>query len=198
MLPEQAAIMSALNAPKYSLFFLIHTSEGPVRAWLGFGDYALPACDVDPTGGVYPGIGLVGDIPALRQLIGGLAERVEFALNGADATTFRLADQDAHVIRNAPVHVGIVFFDDHWQPVDDVAWPWSGTADVVETTRDGQGDAVSRRVSLSVASGFTDRTRPQLGFYTDADQRRRSPTDAFCARVSAYSIESTITWPAPG
>ena len=198
MLPEQAAIMSAMNAPKYSLFFLVQASDGPVRAWLGFGDHALPAGDIDTEGGIYLGIGLVGDIPALRQLIGGLAERVEFALNGADPETFRLADQDAHVIRNAPVHVGIVFFDDHWQPVADVAWPWSGTADVVETNRDGQGDTIIRRVSLSVASGFTDRTRPQLGFYTDADQRRRSATDSFCARVSAYSVESTITWPAPG
>lgn len=198
MLPEQAAMMTALGAPKYSVFFLVQTTTGPVRAWMGFGDYDLPPDDVDLEGGIYLGIGLVGDVPALRRLIGGLGERVEFALNGADQTTFRLADQDAHTIRNAPVYVGIVFFDDHFQPVADVAWLWSGTADVVETSRDGQGESIVRRVSLSVASGFTDRTRPQLGFYTDADQRRRSPTDSFCSRVAAYSVESTITWPAPG
>lgn len=198
MLPEQARFMSKLNAPKYSLFFLLMTSDGPVRAWLGFGDYYIAPNEVDVEGGIYLGIGLVGQIPPLRQLIGGVAERREFQLNGADEETFRLADRDADTIRNAPVHVGIVFFDDHWQAADDIFWPWTGTADVIETTRDGAGDAVTRSVRLSVASGFTDRRRPQLGFYTDADQRRRSPDDAFCSRVAAMSVDSTITWPAPG
>lgn len=57
------------------------------------------------------------------------------------------------------------------------------------------GGEVVRRVSLSVGSAFTDRTRPQLGFYTDKDQRRRSPNDAFCSRVASYSVDSTIVWP---
>lgn len=198
MLPEQAAVMSALDAPRYSLFFLLQASDRPVRAWLGFGDYDLPPDAVDAEGGVYQGIGLVGDIPALGQSVGGGAERTEFALNGADPETFRLADQDVEVVRNAQVHVGIVFFDDHWQPVAPVAWLWPGTADVIETDRDGQGAGIIRKVTLSVASGFTDRTRPQLGFYTAADQRRRSPTDAFCDRVATYTPGSTIVWPAPG
>lgn len=196
--PVAVDLMTAMEAPRYSLFFLMQTVTGPVRAWLGIGDYDLPPCDVDPDGGVYLGIGLVGNIPTLRQLIGGLAERVDFTLNGADERTLRLSDQDAHLIRNAPVFVGIVFFDDHWQPVFDVVWPWSGTADVVDVDRSGDGEDIVRKVILSVGSGFTDRTRPPMGFYTDADQRRRSPDDTFCARVSVYTVESTIVWPAPG
>lgn len=195
MLPEQAAIMSASGAPRFSVFFLMEAASGPVRAWLGVGDYEIAADDVDLTGGTYLGIGLVGDVPALRQLVGGLAERVEFTLNGADEITFALADQDAAEVRGAPVHVGIVFFDEDWQEVAPVAWLWDGTADVPSVDRDGQGGQITRRVSLSVGSAFTDRTRPQLGFYTHKDQKRRSPTDNFCARVAAYGIDSTIKWP---
>jgi len=198
MLPEQAAAMSALQAPRYSLFFLLKTKTGFVRAWLGVGDYDLPADDVDQTGGTYLGIGLVGDIPALRQLVGGLAERVEFTLNGADEITLSLADEDAAEVRSAQVNVGVIFFDEDWQQADEIAWLWDGTADVPAVDRDATETEITRRVTLSVGSGFTDRTRPQLAFYTDAEQKRRSPTDTFCARVASYSVDSTITWPAPG
>lgn len=198
MLPTQAAAMSALGAPRYSLFFLMKTKTGYVRAWLGVGDYDLASDEVDPTGGTYLGIGLVGEIPALRQLVGGLAERVEFTLNGADETTFSLADDEADEVRGARVNVGIIFFDEEWQPADDIGWLWDGTADVPAVDRDATEEQITRRVTLSVASGFTDRTRPQLAFYTPADQKRRSPTDTFCDRVPLYTQESTITWPAPG
>ncbi|MGI4818627.1 MAG: hypothetical protein ACRYFE_08905 [Janthinobacterium lividum] len=195
MLPEQAKVMTEMGAQRYALFFLLMSKSGPVRAWTGVGDYQLPADELDEEGGVYQGIGLVGDIPALRQLIGGTAERVDFSLNGADDETLRLADRDADEVRKARVNVGIVFFDDDWQPVDDVAWLWDGTADVPSVDRSGDGETAIRRVTLSVGSAFTDRTRPHLTFYTDADQRRRSPTDAFCSRVAAYGIESTVVWP---
>lgn len=195
MLPEQAKVMSESGAPRYALFFHLACKSGPVRAWTGVGDYALPAGPVDATGGVYLGIGLVGDIPALRQLIGGVAERVDFALSGADDQTLQLADRDADEVRDAQVHVGIVFFDQDWQPVDDVAWLWEGHADVPAVSRSGDGEEVVRRVTLSVGSAFTDRTRSTLSYYTDADQRRRSLDDAFCSRVATYGVESTIVWP---
>jgi hypothetical protein len=198
MLPANARAMSVLNAPRWSIFFLMLTASGPVRAWLGVGDYEIAADEVDTEGGTYLGIGLVGDVPALRQLVGGLAERVEFTLNGADETTFVLADDQVGEVRQAPVHVGIIFFNEDWQQADPVAWLWEGRADVPAVDRDGSGESITRRVSLSVASAFIDRSRPQLGFYTAADQKRRSPTDTFCDRTAAYGIESTIQFPGPG
>ncbi len=196
MLPAQAKAMSALGAPRYSLFWLIETTTGFVRAWTGVGDYDLAADDVDTEGGTYLGIGLLGQIPALRQLVGGTAERVEFTLNGVDAVTFGLADEAAATIRSAPVNVGILFFDADWQAADDIAWMWTGTADTIATDHTGDtAGRMSRRVTLSVGSAFTDRTRPQLGFYTPTDQARRSPTDTCCARVPAMSPESSVIWP---
>ena len=197
LLPENARLMTELGAPRWSIFFLMKTTSGEwVRAWLGLGDYALPADDTDEDGGTYLGIGLVGDVPAIRQLVGGSAQRIDFTLNGVDARTFALADQDAGEARGAPVHVGIVFFDGDWQAVDAIAWLWAGTADCPAVSRTaGDDGGIVRTVSLSVGTVFTDKTRPQLGFYTDPDQQRRSPGDTFCARVSGYTIGSTITWP---
>ena len=195
MLPDQVRVMSESGAPRYALFFHLVCKSGPVRAWSGFGDFALPADDVDRLGGIYQGIGLVGDIPGLRQLIGGVAERVDFTLNGTNDTTLRLADRDVEEVRDAQVYVGIVFFDQDWQPVDTVSWLWEGRADVPSVHRSGDGGEAVRRATLSVGTAFTDRTRPALSYYTDADQRRRSPDDSFCARVAAYTVESTIVWP---
>lgn len=199
MLPEQARAMSAMGAPRYSLFFLMRLQTGEVvRAWLGVGDYALPADDVDTTGGVFKGIGMVGDFPALRQLVGGLAERVEFSLNGTDETVFRLAAVEMDDVISAEIYVGIIFFDQHWQAVDAAAWLWEGTADVPSVHRSSNEEGeITRTVTLSVGTPFTDRVRAVLGYMTPEDQRRRSADDAFCDRVPAYDLGSTIQWPAP-
>lgn len=198
MLPEQAKAMSAMGAPRYSLYFLMRLRTGEVvRAWLGVGDYSLPGDDVDAPGGVYKGIGMVGDFPALRQLVGGLAERVEFSLNGAEDTVFRLASVEMDDVIDAEIYVGIIFFDQHWQAVDQVAWLWEGTADVPSVHRSSSEEGeITRTVTLSVGSAFTDRTRAVLGYMTPEDQRRRSSDDAFCDRVPAYDLGSSIQWPA--
>lgn len=193
MLAEQAAAMSALGAPRYSLLVRFGLAE-PLRAWAGLGDLTIPADDVDATGGTYQGVGILGNIPALRQLIGGVAERLEFSLTVPSGEIFALADEDVALVRAAPVDVGIVFFDEDWQQ-SAVAWLWNGTADVPSVSRTTNGLNVIRTVRISAGSSFTDRTRPQHSYFTDADQKRRSPTDDFCARVDLYSINSTIKWP---
>ncbi len=196
MLSEQAAAMSALGAPRYALFLRIAAANGPVRAWSGVGDFAVPADgEIETADAIYLGVGILGDVPSFRQLVGGTAERVEFSLTVPDGDVFALADQDVDQVRNARVNVGVAFFDDDWQTVDGVAWLWDGVADVPSVNRTSTPDSISRSISLSVGSAFTDRTRPRLSYYTDSEQRRRSPTDAFCSRTGLYSIESTIVWP---
>src|SRR5690606_19556565 len=108
--------------------------------------------------------------------------------------TLSLADEQADTVIAAPVHIGVVFFDPDWQATP-IAWVWDGTADMPSVDRDGAGGQVVRQVKLSVGTAYTDRTRPRLSFWTDADQKRRSSDDDFCARVAGYSIDSTIKWP---
>lgn len=193
MLPEQAALMADMGAPRYSVLVRFGMAE-PVRAWAGIGDLTIPADDVELSGATYLGVGILGSVPALRQLVGGIAERLEFSLSVPSGEIFALADDEASTVRSAPVDVGIIFFDEDWQQ-SEVAWLWNGTADVPSVSRTTSGLEVTRTVKISAGSAFTDRTRPQFTYYTNADQTRRSATDTFCARVDLYSINSTIKWP---
>lgn len=190
-------IMQRAGAPRWSMFFLLQTSAGPVRAWLGIGDFYLPPDDVDLEGGVYQGIGLIGDIPVLSQLIGSVAERVEFVLSGAIGRVLDLADAEAHTVRSAPVTVGIVDFDDDWQPCDPIDWCWDGTADRPSVSVVSGETGETQTVSLSVGTVFTDQTRPTLSYYTDVEQKMRSPDDDFCMHTAAMALDSSIVWPAP-
>lgn len=120
--------MSAVGAPRYSVLVRFGV-ETPVRAWAGLGDLEIPADDVEPAGALFLGIGLLGNAPALRQLIGGVAERLEFSLSVPSGEVFALADEEAASVRSAPVDVGVIFFDEDWQQ-SEVAWLWNGVAEL--------------------------------------------------------------------
>lgn len=195
MLAEQAAAMSAAGAPRYSILLRIETTEEVVRCWAGLGDLEIPADDVEDAAATYLGVGVLAEIPPLRQLIGGTAERLDFVLNVPGGDIFDLADVGVASVRRAPVQVGLIFFDADWQQTP-VAWLWAGTADSPAIARQSNGLEVTRQVRLSVGSAFTDRTRPQLASFTKADQRRRASDDTFCDRVDLYTQGATVKWPA--
>ena len=188
--------MTALGAPAYAILVKIGAASGPLRMWSGIGDLEIPVDGVDSVGGPYQGIGLLGSIPPLRQLVGGAAERLEFSLAVADGPVFDMADDEADDVINAPVDLAVVFFDADWQLTGPAAWLWSGTADVPSIGQSSDGEQITRSITLSVGTALTDRTRPALTYFTDADQRRRSATDRFCERVAGYTGTHTIKWPA--
>lgn len=195
MLPAQAEAMSASGAPRYSVLLRIEAADQVIRCWAGLGELEVPADDVEDATATYLGVGILADIPPLRQLIGGVAERLDFVLNVPAGQIFDLADDDVEQVRRAPVQLGLVFFDEDWQQTP-VAWLWSGTADSPAISRQASGTRITRQVRLSVGSALTDRTRPQLASYTKADQRRRSATDTFCDRADLYTQGATVKWPA--
>ena len=195
MLAEQARAMSEAGAPLYSVLLRIETPAQVVRAWAGLGDLEIPADDVETSTSTYLGVGILNEVPALRQLIGGVAERLDFTLSVPGGEIFSLADEEVEQVRRAPVNVGLIFFDEDWQQTP-VSWLWAGTADSPSVSRQASGMTVTRQIKISAGSAFTDRTRAQLSTFTDADQKRRSPTDTFCARVDRYTQTSTVKWPA--
>ena len=195
MLPSQEAAMSALGAPRYSVLVRIETTDQVIRAWAGVGDLGIPADTVEDAPATYLGVGVLGEVPAMRQLIGGVAERLEFALSVPSGDVFALADDDVEQVRRAPVSVGLIFFGTDWQQ-SDVAWLWNGTADSTTVSRQANGLNVTRQIKISAGSAFTDRTRANLSAFTDTDQRSRSAEDSFCSRVDLYTQTSTAKWPA--
>lgn len=168
------------------LFFRL-ASDPVVRAWSGVGDFAIPSDLVEPGGAIYRGIGDVVGWPAVQQLINGAAERVEFALSGVTAEILQLARDDAVTVNGATVNLGFCVLDADLQRISPVAWLWEGVADVVTPSR--QGD--TRAVTLSVGSLFTIRKRASLNTWTDAQQRKRSATDTFCAGVASLNAGVT-------
>jgi hypothetical protein len=171
-------------------------TDTPIRAWTGVGDFDKGSDLVDLTGGIYKGLGEIQDIPALQQLVNGVAQRVDLSLSGVDARIVALADSEAAEVRSKAVSIGLQFFGADWAPLGDAIWIWDGEADVVRSDSVSNPDfGRFRTVTLSVGSLTTGRRRPRMTFFTRAQQRRRSPDDAFCDRVGLYSQDTELRWP---
>lgn len=172
------------------IFFRLAT-DPVVRLWAGVGDFELGVDTVETEGGTYKGVGVLQDIPAVQQLINGLADRLSFTLSGVTPEVLRLAEEDAAEVRGAQVNLGFVRLDgETLDPVGSIYWLWEGEADVAPVSR--QGDV--RTIAISVATIHTDRKRPSVDTYSPVVQRRRSPTDAFCDFVPLYNQGSTKKW----
>lgn len=164
------------------------------RLWSGVGNLNIPAHPLDPAGATYRGAGALLNVPTLKQLINGVADRCEFTVSGVSAETLRLALEDRYTIRGAPLHVGYINFDKDWQVDGLPVWEWQGVADTLTTAREATDTGGQRSITLSVASANTDRSDPVLSWWTDADQRRRSPTDAIFSHVAGINAGTTRRW----
>jgi hypothetical protein len=193
--PEAIEILEA-SAVRYDMLMLAKSEGTWIRLWTGAGDFVATADAVDTTGGRYLGLGILSGVPALNQLINGVAERLEFTMSGIDELTLNLADAEAATVRRADTYIGMQLFDDDYQRVDGIYWLWHGKADTPKTASEMSEDGIEiRTMTLSVGSPFVIRRRPGLSYFNGIDQRAISPTDAICDRVTLYTQETTIRWP---
>lgn len=159
--------------------------------WSGYGDLDVPADELDASGARYTGAGALIEVPSLKQLINGIADRVDFRISGVSGATLRLALEDRASVYGATLHVGSVVFDRDWQIIGPPAWQWRGVADVLTPDSKETAQGRERTITLSVASADTARSNPKLTWFTDADQRRRSPTDKIFDRVAGITAGAT-------
>lgn len=161
--------------------------DPPALVWSGLGNLEIPADIVIPETSIALGGGELIDVPDFQQLIGGTAERLELTFSGVDEETLRLAMEDAPSVKGARVDIGTVQFDQDWQLVG-VEWENVFEARSLTVSR-GQrsGDTIVRSISLTIVQGITTRSRAKLAFFTDADQRRRSATDAIFSHVAGIN-----------
>lgn len=167
---------------KQVVLFRIAT-DPPTRIASSVNPLIIPADIVEAEEARYLGGGALVRVPDLEQLINGTAARAEVTVSGVSAATLALAVEEAAQVKGAKVHIGIAYQDDAWQ-VTEVEWVAVLRADALTISRQsGQGGA-SRSITLSIGTDFTDRSRSPVAFWTDADQRRRSPTDRFFDQVA--------------
>jgi hypothetical protein len=166
---------------------LFRLGSDPVAyIWSGIGDLDLPANSLDAGVRRYLGAGKLLELPDLEQLINGAADRIEVTISGVSAEAIRLSTEDAPSVKGASAHVGAVRFDRHWQ-LTEVEWIGQLRADTLSVASQSSDNGRTRSVTLSMGTDFTDRSRAPLAFFTDADQRRRSPDDAIFDHVAGIS-----------
>lgn len=184
---ELAALESGIVS--LGIFFRLDTSP-PVRLWLGFGNIEPGVNVYDPSGATYAGFGELREIPALRQLLNGTAERVEFILSGVSGEILSIASgDDSDEVKNKSAALGFGLMTEQWAMMGSVHWCANYIADVLSINQqpsDGLNPIV-RTISLSVGSRFTGRRRPSLSYLSDADQQARFPGDLFCSLVGNYA-----------
>ena len=178
-----------------SWFVRIDTTPEPIRAWFGVGDFDHIVDDVETDGGTYKGVGEIGEMPSLQQLVNGVASRIDLSISGVSQRIIDLINEDADSVRSCRVNIGLQFFSD-LAPVGDTLWLWQGEADSLRTDSVSSPDfGRTRTATLSIGSATTGRRRPRFNNWTRVQQRARSILDAFCDRVSLYTRETTIKWP---
>ncbi|WP_375194642.1 hypothetical protein [Sphingobium sp.] len=161
--------------------------DPPALLWSGYGPLPLPADTVIPSPTIALGGAELVSVPDFQQLINGTAERLDFTLSGVSEETMRLALEDAPSVKGARVDIGTVQFDEAWQ-VESVEWEAVFEARSLKISRPTkQGDQVTRSITLTIVQGDTTRARAKNAFFTDADQRRRSPTDAIFSHVAGIN-----------
>lgn len=175
--------------PEYRESYLLkidHPDE-PARIWSGVGNLEIPADIVEAAPATYLGAAGLLDVPSFRQLINGVAERLEFSISGVNDTTVRLALEDAPGVRNAAVYVGRIDFDQDWQQLGPVEWEATFRADMLTVESQASGGGRVRTIKLSVGSADTGRSFAPAAYFTDADQRLRSPDDRFFDHVAGIT-----------
>lgn len=173
--------------------FRIETTP-PVLFWSGHGNIAIASDAVVPVDTIALGAGHLLEVPDLEQLINGIASRVEFSLSGVSSQTIAFALEEASQVAGARVDIGRIDFDQDWQQVGPTEWEWTGEARSLAVASQSTDNGRLRTLTLTVSAGDTTRSRAPLAFFTDADQRRRSSSDAIFSHVAGISAGTSRRW----
>lgn len=184
--------------------FFRMASDPALHLWMGLHDIeiGIPATGaLDGETAVYTGAGRLLDLPDLEVLVNGLADQVTVTLS-IEETIYRRyltgLDTAPPEVRGAPVTVGFAPLDARWQPLTSIIPLWNGTGDFWGVEHEPPEDPTKsalRKISLTIGTGDTSRAQPRALSFTDAAQRRLSPTDRFFERVARYVQQFIVSWP---
>lgn len=161
--------------------------EPPALLHGGFGNLLVPADSVLPSPMVALGGGELLSIPDWQTLINGSTERLDLSLSGVSEEIVRLAIEDAPSVAGADVHVGTIRYNGDWS-IASILWENMFEARSLTVSRpQAQGGQVTRSITLTIVQGDSTRSRAPNAYFTDADQRRKHPTDAIFSNVGGIT-----------
>ncbi len=167
--------------------FGIRIDSVPVaRIWSGFGNLLVPADIVEAEPAIYLGGGELLDAPDFDVPINGTAERIDIRLSGVSDSILPIFLEEAPSVKGAKVHFVRFYFDNDWQ-LSDVEYDAVFRADKISFSSEESENGRTRVLTLSIATEDTNRNRAPMAFFTDQDQRRRSPTDAIFSHVAGIT-----------
>lgn len=181
--------------PTYRESFVVYVAcDPPALFWTGHGFLPLAPDAVIPSAQTAIGAGRVINIPDFQQLINGTAERLTFGFSGVSDQTLALALEESAGVRGALVWLGRITFDPAWQQLGPVEWEALFQVREMTISRQNQARVAEQTITISLASGDTARSRAPNNYFTDADQRRKYPTDAVFSHVAGISQGTSRRW----
>lgn len=184
----------ALGGVRIGVFIRLATD---LRLWLGLGSIRPGVNALDAEGATYAG--QIVNLPAMKQLINGTADRAEISLSGADNRILALANSAA-AVQGKTCDVGFALMGHDWALLGAVHWCQRYFGDFLRMTvtpASEPGQQTVKTAALSIRSQMTGRRRRGLSYFTNQDQQApgRSPTDRMCERTPQYSQIGNKTWP---
>ena len=188
-----SALTQQLERAEQRLGIFFRLGITPVqRLWAGVGLVAIS--DADDGEVTYRGFGELMNVPAVTQLVNGVADRVDFIISGVSRVALETAAIESDLVKGAAVDVGLGFFDERLAFVG-LIWMYHGEADVLTTTLDATSGTTARSIKLSVGSAMTGRRRSRQSVFSDFDQQTASPGDRICERIRRYAQGIILEWP---
>ncbi|WP_257164691.1 hypothetical protein [Bradyrhizobium sp. SRS-191] len=187
------ALTQQLERAEQRLGIFFRLGITPVqRLWAGVGLVAIS--DADDGDVTYRGFGELMNVPAVTQLVNGVADRVDFIISGVSRVAMETAAIESDLVKGATVDLGLGFFDQQLAFAG-MIWLYQGEADVLTTSLDASSGSTTRSIKLSVGSAMTGRRRSRQTVFSDFDQQSSSPGDRICERIRRYSQGVNIEWP---
>lgn len=162
----------------------------------------LPADAVeDQDQALYSSFPTLTKLPALKQVVNGLASAVEFGVSGLPSRIAQLADEESHLAKGAVFNVGKVYWGRNWQQSGGTRWTWIGSGGRIRISRNGgsvSGGKVSAptwSLSISAATDQIRRAGAEIAYWTDPQQQRLSPGDRICERTGFLSQGAVKAFP---
>jgi hypothetical protein len=161
--------------------------DDPALIHGGYGNLLIPADAFVPSPMIALGGGELVGVPDWQTLINGTTERLDLTISGVSETAIRLAIEDAESVRYAPVYVGAIRYNDDWS-IASIEWEATFEARSLTVSRPQSNDGqVTRSITLTIVQGDSIRARASNAYFTDADQRRKYPTDAIFSNVGGIT-----------